>query len=144
MNTERGFIAFSEKEKHARMSGVCQGFGMHGHTFLQMDCDSLTALPFFWSVKGQNSFFLRLAAGGPERGRGTGQMGLPINQHLHNSVHLAAETMFLSLQFADQRGNWRGFWRTGVLQEQKGNKHCSGRKQGYVGDILLARGNLGC
>lgn len=56
MNTKRGFIALSEKEKHARMSGVYQGFGMHGHTFLQMDCDSLTALPFSGLSRGKTVF----------------------------------------------------------------------------------------
>lgn len=58
-------------------------------------------LVFLCLIKGQNSFLVHLAAGGQERGRGTDQMGLPINQHLHNSIQVAEEPMHLPAQFTD-------------------------------------------
>lgn len=83
------------------MGGEDQGFGMHSSTFLQTDCGYHIALLFFWPVKGQNSALVHLAVGSQERGKGTGEMGLPISQRLHNSVHSAEEPKFLPAQFAD-------------------------------------------
>lgn len=99
---------------------------------------------FFWPIKGQNSFLVHLAAGGQERGRRTGQMDLPIDQHLHNPVHLAAEPMLLPAQFADQRGNWRkeGNTVSEVLQEQRRLPALKWKKTGISGRYFVGMGCL--
>lgn len=128
MSTERGFIALSEKEKHARISGgVDQDFGMLSSTFLQMDCGCLTALPCFsLPYKGAKQFFWSTWQLGAKREAGeqtrwvSQSISIYITQFRWQKSPCTSQP---SSQTREETGERRGIVSLENFKSKAGNKH---------------------